>query len=145
MRIARRHKSICSSRSRPTPHRARADLSVALRSAAVVLALQCAAPAEGDRESAPERLPKAANRCIFKRSISSYRPLDAQRLKVFADREYVVELMLRCSSLTTSEAISFLSNDEQICDYRTDDVQTDRETCQIGAIRLAEEEEAAPR
>jgi hypothetical protein len=109
------------------------------------LLLQCAVPGDGGSGPPAGRLPKSANRCIFKRTISSYRPLDAQRLKVFADREYVVELMLQCSSLTSTETIAFRSRDEQVCDYRSDDVQTDRETCQIGAIRLAEEEEAQPR
>ena len=126
--------------------RDRFGLAAALRLAAVVLAVQCAegGSSGAERERSPERLPKAANRCIFKRSISSYRPLDAHRLKVFADREYLVEMLLRCSSLTSTESIAFLSSDDQICDYRSDDVQTDRETCQIGSIRLVESEETAP-
>jgi hypothetical protein len=106
----------------------------------------CAPSGAGSRPvSAPQtRLPTPANRCIFRPTITSYRALDAHRIKVFADREYVVETLTRCGSLTSTESIAFRSRDGRVCDNRSDDLQTDREVCAIGAIHLAEELEKAP-
>jgi Family of unknown function (DUF6491) len=107
----------------------------------LALGLHCSAggPGSGAVQREPSRFPEPANRCVLKRSITSWRPIDARRFKLFADREYVVELSIRCSSLSSSEEIAFLSRDAQVCDYRSDEIQTDRETCRIGSIRTVEE------
>jgi hypothetical protein len=109
---------------------------------ALLLAASCANPDGASRRPPPDRFPQAQSRCIPKRTISSWRSLDAYRIKVFADREYVVELLGRCSSLITSEDVVFDSRDSQICDYRNDEIRTDRESCVIGSIRTAEEAES---
>jgi hypothetical protein len=109
---------------------------------AALLIAQCAAPEGGSRRPPPDRFPQAQNRCIPKRTIQSWRSLDPYRLKLFADREYVVELLGRCSSLMTSEDIAYESRDSQLCDYRSDEIRTETESCIIGSIRTAEEAES---
>jgi len=90
---------------------------------------------QGER---PASFPRATHTCVSKSTISSWRPLDSNRFLLFADREYQVELLFRCSSMRSSEAIEFLSRDNQICDYRGDEIRTERESCAIAAIRTVE-------
>jgi hypothetical protein len=107
-------------------------------------ALHCADARRSASEQGRDRFPQAANQCIFKNAIRSWRPLDAYRLKVFADREYVVELAILCDSLTSTETISFRSRDSEVCDYRADELATESESCPIGSIRNAEAAEKSP-
>jgi len=116
-----------------------------LRSAglAALLASGCGAAAPPGPEPA-ESFPRSQGVCVSRNTIRSWRPLDNSRFLLFADREYQVELLYRCDSLRFTETIEFLSRDTQVCDYRGDEIRTDREDCPIGAIRSVESIESNP-